>query len=223
MSGFFSSSVTRKYAMSLSAFFLIFFLLMHVTINLISLFSKDAFNAASHFMGTNALVQFVMQPILIIGVIFHFVMGFVLEARNRSARSVKYYSNNGAANSTWMSRNMIISGLVILAFLGLHFADFWVHEMNVKYIQGDMSGMLNGEFRYYEELQHKFEPLWRVIFYVVSFVLLALHLLHGFQSAFQSIGLNNKYTRAIKRCTTAYSIAIPLLFIIIAVYHHINH
>jgi len=225
MSGFLSSSLARKYAMALSAFFLLFFLLMHVTINLLSVCSENAFNVASHFMGTNPLIQFAMQPILILGVVFHFVMGFILELKNKSARSVKYVKNNGAANSTWMSRNMIYSGLAILAFIALHFIDFWIPELNTKYIQGDMSGILaDGEgFRYYEELQHKFESPLRVAAYVVAFVFLALHLLHGFQSAFQSMGLNNKYTQSFKIWAKAYAIIIPLLFVFIALFHHFNH
>lgn len=86
-------------------------------------------------MGYNPLVQFLMQPILGFAVVFHFVMGFVLEAKNNKARPVKYgYSNNGA-NATWVSRNMIISGAVILAFLALHLYDFWVHEMDFKYVE----------------------------------------------------------------------------------------
>jgi succinate dehydrogenase / fumarate reductase cytochrome b subunit len=145
MSGFFKSSIGRKVAMALSAFFLMFFLIMHVSINLLSVFSEEAFNNVSHFMGTNILVQFVMQPILIFGVVFHFVMGFVLEYRNKKAIGVAYAKNNGAANSTWMSRNMILSGLVILAFIVLHFIDFWIPELNIKYVVGDMSGKLDPE------------------------------------------------------------------------------
>ena len=103
MSGFLSSSLAKKYAMALSAFFLIFFLLIHVTINLLSVFSESAFNAASHFMGVNPLIQFAMQPVLIIGVVFHFVMGFVLELKNKKAQGVKYFINNGAANYSWLS------------------------------------------------------------------------------------------------------------------------
>lgn len=89
-------------------------------------------------MGTNPLVQGLMQPILIIGVIFHFVMGFILEAKNKASRSVKYASNSASDNSTWVSRNMLLTGVVVLAFLGLHMYDFWVHEMTVKYIDGDI-------------------------------------------------------------------------------------
>lgn len=223
MSGFLSSSIAKKVAMSLSALFLIIFLIIHLAVNLTSLFSADLFNEMSHFMGTNPLIQFAMQPVLIFGVVFHFIMGFVLELKNKSARNVKYAKFNGAASSSWVSRNMVISGAVILAFLVLHFGDFWVPELNTKYVLGDMSGLHNGEFRYFEELQHKFVPAWRVGVYVVAFVLLGLHLAHGFQSAFQSIGFNNKYTKCVKTLGNIYSIVIPLGFIIIALFHHFNH
>lgn len=223
MSGFFTSSIGRKYAMALSAFFLMFFLVMHVALNAVSLFSEDVFNQASHFMGTNPLIQFLMQPVLMLGVVFHFVMGFILELKNRSARVVKYAQNNGAANSTWMSRNMIYSGLFILIFLVIHFLDFWIPEINTKYIVGDMTGLHDGSFRYYHELQHKFIPVWRVALYCIGFVFLSLHLLHGFDSAFQSLGANNKYTKGLKGFGKAYAILIPLVFIIIALFHHFNH
>ncbi len=121
MSGLLKSSIGRKVAMALSAFFLMFFLLQHFAINITSIFSPDVFNELSHFMGTNPLVQYVLQPVLIFGVVFHFVMGFVLELKNKGARGVKYAKNNGAANSTWMRRNMIWSGLAILFFIVLHF------------------------------------------------------------------------------------------------------
>ena len=225
MSGFFNSSIGRKYAMALSAFFLIIFLVIHLAVNITSLFSETLFNDISHFMGTNPLIQFAMQPVLIIGVIFHFVMGFVLEFRNKGSRNVMYTKNMGAANSTWMSRNMIYSGLVILAFIVLHFIDFWIPELNTKYIQGDMSGVLAGEdgYRYFNELQHKFVEPWRVGAYVIAFVLLALHLLHGFTSAFQSVGATMGRTKTMKNIGKIYSILIPLGFIVIALFHHFNH
>src|SRR5690606_22286968 len=145
----------------------------------------------------------------------------VLEIRNKNARSIGYVKYNGNANSTWMSRNMIYTGAVILLFLGLHFYDFWLPEINTKFIQGDMSGTLaSGEYRYYEELQHKFVDVWRVALYCLSFVFLSLHLLHGFSSAFQSVGANNKYTIGLRGFGKAYAIVIPLGFIFIALYHH---
>ncbi len=219
------SSVGLKFAMALSGFFLISFLLLHVTMNLISVISEDGFNTASHFMGTNPIIQFAMQPILAFGVVFHLMMGMRLERQNRMARPIKYAFNNAAANSNWMSRNMIITGIMVLLFLGLHFYDFWIPELNVKYLQGDMSGLnAEGGMRYFEELQHKFHDPIRVGLYILSFIFLGLHLLHGFQSAFQSVGFNHKgYTPLIKKLSNIYAIVVPLGFIIVAVYHFLVH
>lgn len=221
MSGFFSSTIGRKYAMAFSAMFLLIFLLIHLSVNLLSVFSESAFNSASYFMGYNPLIQFLMQPVLMFAVIFHFVMGFVLEAKNNKARPVKYNLSAASHNSTWVSRNMIISGAVILAFLALHLYDFWLHEMTYKYAEGNVD--LPTTQRFWEELHAKFADLWRVIFYVIAFVLLGLHLAHGFQSSFQSIGARHpKYTPVIKAIGLWYSILIPLGFIFIAVYHYVT-
>ena len=161
------TSIARKVAMALSGLFLILFLGQHFTINITSVFSEKTFNMLSHFMGNNPLVQFVLQPILIFGVVFHFVMGFVLDIKNRKSRSEKYISFKGSANASWVSRNMIFSGIVVLSFLGLH-------------------------------------------------------LFHGFSSSFQSVGFNNKYTTGIRWLTVSFSIVIPIGFIFIAMFHHLN-
>ncbi|MDO6736781.1 succinate dehydrogenase cytochrome b subunit [Wenyingzhuangia sp. 2_MG-2023] len=218
MSGVLSSSIGRKVAMAASAFFLMFFLLQHFAINLTSIFSADAFNELSHFMGTNPAVQFGLQPILIFGVVFHFVMGFVLEVKNKSARNIKYVKNNGAANSTWVSRNMIYSGLAILAFIVLHFIDFWFPEINHKYI----NVLPEDPTRYYGELVHKFQSPIRTGAYVAAFAFLALHLLHGFKSAFQSSGMSAKRAAKLETVSKIYAIGIPVGFIVIALFHHFN-
>lgn len=222
MSGFFKSSIGRKVSMALSAFFLMVFLLQHLSINMMSVFSADLFNEVSHFMGTNPVVQFALQPVLIFGVVFHFVMGFILELQNRNARNVSYAQNNGAANSSWMSRNMIWSGLAILAFIILHFIDFWFPEINTKFIQGDWSGLHNGEFRYYHELQEKFVNPIRVAGYCIAFVFLGLHLAHGFTSAFQSVGAAS-LRKKLGVVGKVYAILIPLGFIFVALFHHLTH
>ena len=212
------SSIAKKVAMALSGLFLITFLTLHFIINLISVFSADAFNTASHFMGYNPVIQFAMQPILIAGVIFHFVMGIVLEIKNRSARPVAYANYNGSANASWASRNMIISGLVVLAFIGLHFYDFWVHEMVYKYV--DVNSI--EPTRYYEELNHKFESPIRTGLYTLAFVLLSIHLWHGFNSSFQSVGFNNKYSKSLHKLGYSFALIVPFGFIIIALFHHFN-
>ncbi|WP_299115912.1 succinate dehydrogenase cytochrome b subunit [uncultured Winogradskyella sp.] len=228
MSGILNSSIGRKFAMALSALFLMFFLLQHFAINILSVFSPDTFNEVSHFMGTFWVIQYVLQPVLIFGVVFHFVMGFVLEIKNNKARKIAYAKTSRAANSTWMSRNMLLTGAVVLAFMVLHFIDFWIPEINTKYIAGDMSGLIDpanteSGFRYYEELVHKFHSPLRVGAYVIAFVLLSLHLLHGFNSAFQSVGANNKYTNGLKGFSKVYAIGIPLGFVFIALFHHFTH
>ena len=214
-----ASSIGRKVAMALSGIFLVLFLTQHFSINILSVFSENLFNEVSHFMGNNPIVQFILQPILIFGVLFHFIMGFVLELQNSKSRSIKYSSYKGSANASWMSRNMIYSGVVILSFLGLHFYDFWVPEMNYKYIEF----LPEDPNRYYEELVHKFEDLTRVILYVLSFFFLALHLSHGFSSSFQSMGFNNKFTPVLKSIGKVYAVGIPAGFAFIAIFHFLNH
>jgi len=213
------SSIAKKVAMALSGLFLIMFLSLHFFINLVSVFSAESFNAMSHFMGYNPLIQFAMQPVLIAGVVFHFVMGFVLELKNRSARPVAYVKYNGAANASWASRNMIISGVVVLAFLGLHMYDFWFAEMNYKYIAVNEIN----ETRYYEELIHKFVSPVRTGLYSIAFLLLSVHLWHGFTSSLQSIGFDNKIGKALHSICYAFAIVVPFGFIFIALFHHFNH
>ena len=213
-----TSSIIRKVSMALSGLFLVIFLTQHFTINLTSVFSENIFNTISHFMGNNFVVQFILQPILIFGVVFHFIMGFILEYINRKSRDTSYVSFKGSSNSNWMSRNMIYSGIVILSFLGLHFYDFWIPEINYKYVEV----LPLDQDRYYQELVHKFESPIRTTIYSVSFVFLALHLYHGFSSSFQSVGFNNKYSSALKLFANGFSIIIPLGFIFIAIFHHLK-
>lgn len=218
MSGLAKTSIARKVVMALSGIFLVLFLLLHVSINLSSVISPDIFNTWSHFMGYNPIVQFILQPVLIAGVVVHFAMGIALEIQNKKARNIKYAKFKGSANAPWVSRNMILTGLVVLAFLGLHFYDFWIHEINYKFVEANPQDPT----RYYAETVEKFVPMWRTVLYVISFVLLSLHLWHGFASSFQTMGLNNKYSPAIRNFTRLYAIVVPLLFIFIALYHHLN-
>ena len=100
--------------------------------------------------------------------------------------------------------------------------DFWLHEMIYKYVPGD--GDANDLTRFWGELHEKFGELWRVVIYVISFILLGLHLAHGFQSSFQSVGARHpKYAKCVNALGTWYSILIPLGFIVVAVFHFITH
>jgi succinate dehydrogenase / fumarate reductase, cytochrome b subunit len=212
------SSIAKKVAMALSGLFLILFLSQHFFINSTSVFSPDVFNSISHFMGNNPLVQFVIQPVLIVGVIFHFIMGFVLDFKNRSARPISYAKYDGKANASWASRNMIVSGSVVLAFIVLHFYDFWIPEMIYKYVEANPLE----ETRYFPELVQKFESPIRTGLYCLSFLLLSLHLWHGFNSSFQSVGFNNKFSKSLHKLGYAFAIVVPFGFIFIALFHHFN-
>lgn len=215
----FYTSIGYKILMALSGLFLMVFLLQHLVINSMSVISPDLFNEASHFMGTNPIVQFLLQPILIFGVVFHFIMGFFLDIRNRKARSSSYEFNKPSANSSWISRNMIFSGITVLAFLAIHFIDFWIPEINIKYIQF----LPEDPTRYYHELHEKFALFPRVVAYVIAFVFLSLHLLHGFQSSFQSVGASTNKTRlTFSKIGNVFAIVVPFGFIVIAIFHYLT-
>ena len=213
------SSIAKKIAMALSGLFLVTFLSIHFFINLTSVFNEDLFNTLAHFMGNNPLIQFAMQPVLILGVLFHFIMGFVLDFKNRASRPIGYAKYNGAANASWSSRNMIISGIVVLSFLGLHFYDFWIPEMVYKYVEVKPIA----SERYFHELVAKFNSPLRTAIYCMSFFFLFLHLWHGFNSSFQSVGLNNKYSKTLHKVGYAFAVIVPFGFIFIALFHHFNH
>ena len=215
----FYKSIGYKVLMALSGLFLMFFLVQHLTINMLSLISPELFNEVSHFMGTNPIVQFVLQPILIAGVLFHFVMGFILDYQNRKARPVNYAVFKGSKNSLLVSRYMILSGTVILSFLALHFYDFWIPEMEYKYIEFKP----DDPNRYHHELVEKFQDPIKVGFYCISFIFLALHLVHGLASSTQSLGTSNKYSSLIKKISYSFGIVVPLGFCFIDIYHFLSH
>tara|TARA_Y100000588_G_C13491618_1_gene601252 strand:- start:207 stop:557 length:351 start_codon:yes stop_codon:yes gene_type:complete len=114
---------------------------------------------------------------------------------------------------------MLITGIMIMLFLGLHFYDFWIPEIKDKFVDGKW----NDHGKYFPHLQHKFQDVTRVIIYCISFLFLSLHLMHGFQSSFQSAGLNhNKYTPIVKKLGFLYAIVIPAGFIFIALFHYFS-
>ncbi len=227
--GFLTSSVGRKFIMALTGFFLMIFLLVHLGVNLTlfagaedvsgNLLPKDdiLFNQASHFMATNPVIQ-AMQFVLAAGFLYHIFLGIVLTIRNRKARgSNAYASNNWSAHTPFASRTMIYTGVLILLFLVIHMIDFLVP---IK------SGQVEELFPHtgdYGLVKAKFENLVYVIIYVVSFILLGIHLSHGFISAFQSTGMNHKnYNSIIKYSGMAYFWFISLGFSIIAIYFFVT-
>jgi succinate dehydrogenase / fumarate reductase cytochrome b subunit len=213
-SGFLKSSIGKKIIMGITGLFLISFLIVHCFVNAL-IFVNDGgetFDLGCEFMGTNWIIR-AMEIVLFAGIILHIVQSLILTLENRKARPVGYDKFDGAANSTWYSRWMGLLGTLILMFLIIHLYHFWVQSRftdNLAHIREHAEG---GQITMFDQMKIVFAEPWIVIVYCLSMVSLAYHLLHGFQSAFQSLGLNHKkYTPCIKMCGVAFSIIVPLIF-----------
>jgi succinate dehydrogenase / fumarate reductase, cytochrome b subunit len=214
----FSSTIGRKIIMSITGLFLCSFLVIHLIGNL-QLFKNDggaAFNVYSHFMGTNPVIR-TMEIVLLLGFLFHIYDAIVLTRRNKAARPVGYAENRPGENSPWSSRNMGLLGTVILVFLIIHLWNFFVPARF-----GGLDGVVVDNVQYdnlYLRVVQSFQIWWYVVIYVIAMVALAYHLIHGFQSAFQSLGLTHKkYTPFIQKFGYAFSVIICLGFAIIPLY-----
>lgn len=208
--------------MALTGLFLIVFLIIHVGINAcifadlnVSVWPFDPndngaiFNRAAHFMGSTILIR-ILEVGLFAGFILHIAQGLMLEASNRSKRKQGYAVQLGNRGSKWYSRSMGLLGTLILLFLILHLAHFWVKAR----ITGspdltEVEGMHN----MFNLMKVTFSELWVVIVYVLACISLAYHLLHGFQSAFRTMGVHNKkWMSLLQSIGVGYSILVPLLF-----------
>lgn len=200
--------------MGATGLFLITFLIVHCFINMLIFFNDggETFNKGAEFMGTNWLIR-AMEIVLFGGLILHIIQSLVLTLENRKARPVQYDKVNGAANSSWYSRSMGLLGTLILMFLIIHLVHFWVPSRFTDHIAHNEYEKLAGQETMFGEMQEVFENPLVVVVYVLAMISLAYHLMHGFQSAFQSLGLNHrKYTPHIKKCGIIFSIVISVLF-----------
>jgi succinate dehydrogenase / fumarate reductase cytochrome b subunit len=217
-SGFLYSSIGKKVVMGLTGLFLISFLIIHCFINSLIFFNDGGitFNEGAHFMATNWIIR-AMEIVLFFGLIIHAVQALLLTIENKKARPVGYAQFNGAANSTWYSRSMGLLGTLILIFLIIHLGHFWVKSRFTGLPGVDSAGREN----LYAVMQEVFKQPWVIILYSLSMISLAYHLLHGFQSSFQTLGLNHKkYTPFIKKTGVAFSLAIPFIFALMPITMH---
>lgn len=203
----FSYSVGKKLVMGLTGIFLILFLIVHCSINALVFLNDggETFNAAAEFMAHNWLMR-TLEIFLFLGFIIHIIQSLILTLENKKARKIGYAVSNANANSKWYSRSMGLLGTLILIFLIIHLKHFWVVSRFTDHIT-------SGEETLYEEMREVFSNPLAVIIYVLSMFSLSYHLMHGFQSAFQTLGLNHKkYTPVIKKLGIIYSILIPFIF-----------
>lgn len=207
-----TSTLGRKLLMSLTGLFLISFLTIHLIGNLVIFSSDDglAFNAYAAFMSTNPLIGTVSY-LLYAGIVLHVVVAFLLYFQNKSARPVKYRNQKSGENSSWESRSMTLLGILILAFLLIHLKDFWwqyKHDGGYEFLID-----ANGNRDIYTRVVEQFNTTFALVSYLIGLAALFFHLKHGFQSAFQTLGLEHrKYTPAIKAIGLIYAIVVPLGF-----------
>jgi succinate dehydrogenase / fumarate reductase cytochrome b subunit len=185
---FLQSSIGKKLVMGLTGFFLISFLIVHCLLNSFIFFNDGGllFNEGAKFMAENPVIR-IMEVVLFIGLILHAVQALVLTLQNNKARPVKYAVTNGNANSKWYSRSMGILGSLLLIFLVVHLANFWV-KSRFTGLPGEDA---NGNENLYAVMLEVFKNPAIVILYIVGVIALAYHLLHGFPSAFQTLGWNH--------------------------------
>ena len=193
--------------MGFTGLFLILFLIIHAGVNS-CIFLNDGgetFNNVAHFMSHNWIVRF-LEIGLFVGIIFHIIQGLILWRQNAAARPVGYHTTKAHKNSTWYSRSMGLLGTLVLIFLIIHISHFFIGTKVALY-SGDQPHNL------FEEMKLVFSEWYIVLFYLLSLVALFWHLAHGFQSAFQTLGLNHKrYTPIIKGAGWFYTIVIIILF-----------
>lgn len=217
---FFASSIGRKIIMSLTGLFLIIFLLVHLIGNL-QLLADDggeAFNIYAYFMTHNPLIKMASYGLYFF-ILLHTVQGILLTVYNRKAKKSKYAVNT-FDNASWASKNMALLGILIFAFLMLHMGDFWYKMKFTEELQKvSYAGFDQPVKDLYEQVYVSFAELWIVIVYIIGLIALAIHLAHGFASAFQTLGIRHKkYTPIIRFLGWAYTILIPLGFAIIPLY-----
>lgn len=218
----FTSSVGKKITMGVTGLFLISFLIVHMGVNA-CIFKDlefidpsdngDMFNRAADFMGKTVVIR-LMEVVLFLGFIVHIIQGLLLESSNRSKRKVGYAVNLGDRGSKWYSRSMGLLGTILLLFLILHWWHFWIpSRFTGAGLEEEV--LSNGRMSHnmFALMKVTFSEWWVVAVYVLACISLAYHLLHGFQSAFRTLGLSNsRYISLVNAIGVGYSIIVPLIF-----------
>lgn len=217
---FLTSSIGRKIIMSLTGLFLVSFLLIHLIGNLQLLIPDEGkqFNLYAKVMTTNPVIK-TISYLLYFSILLHAVQGILLWTKNRSARGGERYAKKvtrATNTNAWAASSMGWLGVVILVFILIHLYQFWLQmKMGtlpiVDYDEGSVKNL-------YLPVEAAFSNIFYVVFYVACMGVIAMHLLHGFQSAFQTLGLNHpKYNTLIQWTGRFVAILIPLGFAVIPI------
>lgn len=222
MNSIFSSSLGKKLIMSISGLFLMLFLVVHLTTNILLMIGDgQLYNKAAHLLATNPILR-IVEYLLAFGFFFHIVYATILTIKNLKARPIGYAKTGSNEITSWSSRNMYILGLTIITFLVLHLINFF---LKIKFGTGpvEMIPIDGGP----EHMHNTYQLVssffinywWYNVIYIISAILLGLHLSHGFWSAFQTIGLNNsKWMVRLEYASYIYAVIIAVGFTIIPLF-----
>ncbi|OOQ57653.1 succinate dehydrogenase cytochrome b subunit [Mucilaginibacter pedocola] len=250
----FNSSLGKKLIMALTGLFLCTFLIVHLGGNLLLFVDDQgfAFNSYANFLTHFPPIE-VIAYILYISIIVHAVYALVLTLKNRKARPVGYAVQSGS-KASWSSKNMGLLGSILLLFIVIHMSDFWYaykyqHVIGFKEYRTDLATNqttvsdytpASAEFErsistennveivrvkdIHSRVQASFSQPIYVAFYVIAMIAVAFHLLHGFQSAFQTMGwVHQKYTPIVRFIGTwFFGVIIPLGFALMPILYYIH-
>jgi succinate dehydrogenase / fumarate reductase cytochrome b subunit len=215
MSTLFSSSIGKKLLMSLAGLFLCTFLVVHLAINLLLLLNDggEAFKTGVEFMTTNPVVK-IMEYVLFGGFLIHIIWGTILQMQNWMARPKRYAITNNSQTS-FFSKYMIHTGAIIFVFLVIHLMNFYAVKLGLVAVPAGVEG----KHDFYHMAINLFSQRLYSTIYVGFMIFLGFHLIHAFQSAFQTLGINHKkYSPAINVIGIIYSIVVSAGFAIIPLY-----
>lgn len=216
MSWLIRSSIGRKFVQSISGLFLVLFLLFHMSMNLVLIFSYDAYNfIANEILGANwwAIIG---TGVLALGFVVHIIYAIILTLQNRKARGSDRYASASKTPVAWSSKNMFVLGVFILLFLIVHLYQFWYNMQFKELLQ--LPGAREDSAQLVTEV---LSNGWVLAIYIVAFAALWLHLTHGFWSALQTVGWNNtKWMKRIKVIGNIFATIICLGFMIVAIAVH---
>ena len=211
-----NSSIGRKVVMSVTGVALILFLTFHMSMNIVALFSGDAYNMICEFLGAKWYALVATAGLAALAVL-HIVYAFWLTMQNRKARGNERYAVTTRPQGVeWASQNMLVLGIIIILGLLLHLFNFWY---NMMFAELTGIAVAHHPADGYAYIVDTFSCPVYVVLYIVWLVALWFHLTHGFWSAMQTFGWNGKvwYCRW-KVIGIAYSTLLCLGFLVVVLW-----
>ena len=216
-----NSSVGRKVVMSVTGIALILFLTFHMAMNLVALVSAEGYNMVCEFLGANAVAGTLALAALFI---IHIIYAFWLTMQNRRARGTERYAVTEKPKTVeWASQNMLVLGLIVIVGLALHLVHFWSKMMLPELAGCDDMGVMMYAANGIYHIENTFGNIANVVLYLVWLAALWFHLTHGFWSAMQTLGWNNKVWLNRWQCiSNIYSTIVVLCFALVVVAFYIK-